>query len=84
MKINLIVISNNYTQMKSYKINYDYFNSSCIELIDLLYYKQYIPSHDFSIYHNNEKINVIPELEEISLVISENKKISCTCEKINY
>jgi|688.fasta_scaffold1353022_1 hypothetical protein len=83
MKINLIIISNNYTQMKSYKFVYD-FNSSCTEFIYYLHKKQCIPSDDFTIFYNNNKIDKIPNLEEISLIVSENKKISCTCKKINY
>lgn len=77
MLIILNVISNNYTSIKKHIIHYN--DNSIVLFINFLYELKLIPSTDFLVFYKNEKIDLLPNLEKINLIIRENKNYKCSC-----
>lgn len=71
MAITIHIISNNYTNYKQTKI-YEKINN-IEELIDYINKYNLIKIADFNIYYNNQQMTNLPDLDDFSIIIRENK-----------
>jgi len=80
MQIEIHIILDNYTNYKQIKINFNSLNIS--ELLNYLYVHNIIYSPDYIVFYNNSKIEKLPNLDNLSIIIRENKIYkSCSCTR---
>jgi hypothetical protein len=86
MHYTLHILSNNFTNLKKIKIQFDSYN--ICDLLNFLYDNNHIDTTNYSIYHNNNvisnlsnlsKLSNLSILDDISLILKENKFIMCSC-----
>lgn len=78
MQIQIHIISNNYTKYRKIKID---FNSiKILDLINYLYKHNIIYSTNYIVFYNNNEIQQLPNLDNFSIIIRENKEYKpCSC-----
>ena len=78
MYINIHIISNNYPTYKETKINFNSLDIS--ELLNYLYNHNIIYSTNFIVFYKNQQIINLPNLDNFSIIIKENKIYKpCSC-----
>lgn len=78
--IELHILSRNFTDYKKIKINLKFINKA--ELLNYLFDFNHIDSLDYIVYYNNDETNILPNLNDYSLIIRENKSYTqCSCSK---
>lgn len=72
MQIQIHIISNNYTKYRKIKID---FNSiKILDLINYLYKHNIIYSTNYIVFYNNNEIQQLPNLDNFSIIIRENRE----------
>ena len=78
MLLEIHIIVDNYTKYKQTKINFNSLNIS--ELLNYLYKHNIIFSPDYIVFYNNKEIQQLQNLDNLSIIIRENKIYqSCYC-----
>jgi hypothetical protein len=81
MLIHINIIAKNYTYHKQIKIDFD--STNIDDLLNYFVKKNILDSTNYIVYYNQNKIDKLPNLNEFSIIIKENKCYKeCSCCKL--